>query len=430
MRYTPPPASFFADNRKNFMARMAPGSAAVFFSNDIVPDNADMHYKFVQNSNMYYLTGIDQEEAILFLFPDAPSHRFQEVLFTKKTNEHIQVWEGWKYSKEEAGEASGIAQVKWLEEFDQTFRRLVSHFDSVYMDFNEHDRNSLWYNNANYRFANRLQREYPAHQIRRASPILEELRMIKSEPELEQMKRAIEITGDAFRRVLRRVQPGYMEYEVEAEILHEFIRRGATGPAYTSIVASGANACVLHYTQNNTAMRDGDLLLMDFGAEYGNYSADLSRTIPVNGRFNERQRQVYDAVLRVQRACIEMLRPSDLTLDEYHTEVGRIMEAELIELELLTRDEVEQQSPEAPAYKKYFMHGTSHHIGLDTHDLGGRYTPFRAGMVFTCEPGIYIPEEGFGIRLENDILITEDGPEDLMADIPIEADEIEELMQK
>ncbi len=429
MRYTPPSKALFIRNRESFVRQMLPRTVALFHANDIFSLNADANYRFAQDSNLYYLTGIDQEEVALLLFPDAPLPQWREVLFVRETNAHIQVWEGWKYSKQEAREASGIGTVMYYPELNDFLRRMASHFDGAYIDINEHERNSLTTRRAGHRLAEKLRSEFPAHQIYRAAPILEALRAVKQPEEIVQMKEAMSITEKALRRVLAFTRPGVKEYEVEAEVLHEFVRNGASGPAYDSIIASGPNACVLHYVQNDTVCEDGHLLLMDFGARYGNYCADLTRTIPVNGKFSPRQRDVYEAVLRVMKQATNMLRPGNL-LETYHQEVGKLMEAELIGLGLITQEEVDNQNPEWPAYKKYFMHGTSHFLGLDVHDVGNRYAPFREGMVFTCEPGIYIPEEGIGIRLENNILITAGNPIDLMASIPLEADDIEALMQK
>lgn len=400
---------------------------ALFFSNDLVLDNADSHYPFSQNSNTYYLSGIDQEKTVLLLFPDAPKKEWREVLYVLKTNAHIQVWEGWKYSLDEAREASGVQEVRFLDEFLSNYRGMLGYCDGVYLDFNEHDRNPLRTQTRAHDFAGEIRSDFPGHRILRAYPILRDLRMRKEPEEVEQLRTACDITGKAFRRVLGFVKPGVHEYEIEAEITHEFLRNRAGGHAYTPIIATGKNACVLHYIENKARCEDGQVILFDFGAEYGNYSADLSRSIPVSGRFTPRQRAVYDAVLSVFRQACGILRPGT-TLDAYQEEVGHFMTEELIKLELITREEVEKQTKKKPAYKKYFMHGTSHHIGLDTHDVGDRYTEFQAGMIFTVEPGIYIPEENLGIRLENDILIGHDRNVDLMADIPIEADEIEALM--
>lgn len=429
MRYQAPPSTFFARNRQAFARRMAPQTLAVFHSNDRVTANADATYPFTQDSNMYYLSGIDQEQCMLVIFPDAPKPAWKEVLFIRKTDPLIQVWEGWKYSKEEARAASGVQTVMYYEEFDQMITRLAAHVQEIYVDLNEHSRQHTRDGGPTNRTIQYFRSRFPLHPLLRAWPIVEELRVIKAEEELTQIRKACEITGKAFHRVLRTLQPGMMEYEVEAEIAYEFLRNGATGPAYETIVASGKHACILHYTQNDQPCKDGDLVLMDFGAEYAHYSADLTRTIPVNGRYTPRQKEVYLAVLRVMQQAKALLQPGTL-LDEYQQAVGSIMEKELVDLGLLTPKEVREQDKEAPAYRKYFMHGTSHFLGLDTHDVGNRYEPLQAGMVLTCEPGIYIPEEQLGVRIENDILLTHNGPVDLMADIPIEPDEIEALMHQ
>ncbi|MCB9236153.1 MAG: aminopeptidase P N-terminal domain-containing protein [Bacteroidia bacterium] len=429
MKYTAPSKDLFIRNRENFAKKVKPGHMAIFFSNDLIHSNADAHYNFRQNSSMYYLSGIDQEECALILFPDAPKPEWKEMLFVRETNEQIQIWEGWKYSKKEAEHASGIRQIKYYPDLETTLLAILPYAEGIYLDFDEHQRHSFNNWSASRRFAEKLRHEWPAHGIHSASKILTRLRAIKHPEELQQIKVACSITEKAFRRVLDFVRPGVAEYEVEAEILHEFIRHRSRGPAYTSIIASGRSACVLHYILNDKKCKDGDLLLMDFGAEYGNYASDLTRTIPVNGRFTKRQKEVYNACLRVFRGASEMLVPGTL-MDEYHVEVGKMMTSELLGLGLLTKDEVEKEDPAWPAYKKYFMHGTSHSLGLDTHDILHRYEPFQAGMVFTCEPGIYILEENLGVRIENDILLTPNGNEDLMAHIPIETDEIEALMNK
>lgn len=427
MKYIAPPKDLFVRNRANFAAQMKPGTIAVFHSNDQYITNADGQYTFTQNSSLYYLAGLDQEEVILVLFPDAPRPEWKEILFIRETNEHIQVWEGWKYSKEEARAASGVETVFWFHEFDTQVRWLMSQCDGVYVDINEHERNGLIHETSGHRLAYKFRKEFPAHQLYRAAPIVEALRSIKQPEEIELLQTAINITADAFQRVLKFMKPGVMEYEVEAEILHEFIRQRGTGPAYGSIIASGGSACILHYVENNRECKDGDLILMDFGCEYANYSADLTRTIPVNGKFTQRQKDVYNAVLRVQKACTNLLRPG-ISLHQYHEKAGEFMTEELLGLGLLTQKEVDEAPKERPAYKKYYPHGTSHFLGLDTHDVGNRYTPFRAGMVFTVEPGIYIPEENIGIRIENNVLITDGDPVDLMAHIPREVEEIEALM--
>ncbi|MBX7240135.1 MAG: aminopeptidase P N-terminal domain-containing protein [Bacteroidia bacterium] len=429
MKYSPLSSSFFKRNRANFAAAMKPNTIAVFHSNELLVTNADGNYRFTQNSNMYYLSGIDQEEVYLVLFPDAPNPDWKEMLFIRETSEHIQIWEGWKYSKEEARVASGIHRIYYYKEFETFLNRMASQCDGFYIDINEHERNAIEAQGPGQKIARKLRSWFPAHSLHRAAPILEGLRSLKDPEEVAQMQVAMDITEKAFRRVLGFVKPGVWENEIEAEIMHEFLRNRATGAAYDSIIATGKNACVLHYVQNEAQCKDGELILMDFGAEYGNYSADLTRTIPVNGRFSKRQRAVYDAVLRVMKAAKKMLIAGNY-LEEYHREVGLLMQEELLELGLITSEQVKNQNPDWPAYKKYFMHGTSHFLGLDTHDVGNRYKPFQVGMIFTCEPGIYIPEEGIGIRLENNILITENGNTDMMGNIPIEADEIESLMNR
>jgi Xaa-Pro aminopeptidase len=427
MRYQPINPELFKLNRRRFTRKMLPDSIAIFHSNDLMPRNGDTFHPFRQNSDLFYLSGLDQEETVVVLFPDCVKEGFQEIAFIKRTDEFIAIWEGEKLTKEKATAISGIQKVYWLDQMDNILNELILLSKRIYVNPNENDRFNSAVEDRNLRFAKALQQRYPLHKYHRSQPILKKLAMIKSPLEVEIMQKAINITGDAFKRVLEFVQPGVMEYEVEAEITHQFIKNGANGHAYEPIVASGSNSCILHYVKNNQKCKEGDLLLMDFGAEYANYAADLSRTIPVSGQFTDRQRKVYDAVLSVMKGAKELLVPGTI-LEDYHKEVGKMMESALLDLKLLTPSDVEKQDPSYPAYKKYFMHGTSHHLGLDVHDLANRYDPIQAGMVFTCEPGIYIREEGIGIRLENDILVTDAGPVDLMANIPIEAEEIEELM--
>ena len=427
MRYNPLPPEFFKETRKAFAAQMRPQTMAIFHSNDQLSDNADSMYKFTQNSNMYYFSGLDQEECILVLFPDAPDPKWKEMLFIRRTNEHIQRWEGWKYSKNEAMLASGVDTIFFYEDFDSMIRRIIKHVDGIYLDINEHSRNSVVMQSQGHRLANKFRSEFPTHQLYRAHHIAESLREIKADAEIEQLREACNITEKAFRRVLKFVKPEVTEYEIEAEIIHEFLRNRSRGPAYDPIIACGENACVLHYIENKDVCYDGELILMDFGAEYGNYSADLTRTIPVGGRFTPRQKSVYHAVLSVMKQAKAMLVPGTI-INDYHKTIGLIMEEELLKLELITKEDIDNQDPEWPAYKKYFMHGTSHFLGLDTHDVGNFYRPIKAGMVFTCEPGIYIPEEKLGIRIENDILVSDHGPVDLMENIPIEIEEIEDIM--
>lgn len=427
MKYLPVNERLFTINRKNFVSRIKSNSIAIFHSNDEYPRSGDQSFIFKQNPDFYYLSGIDQEQSILILYPDCPNHQYREVLFLRQTNEHIAVWEGHKYTKKEARKASGIEHIYWLHEYDTILHTIINYADNIYINTNENDRYAHTVPYRDLRLLETLRQKYPLHHYERSAPILRDLRVIKSDIEVELTQKACDITNDAFKRVLKFVQPGVTEYEIEAEITHEFLRQRATGHAYNPIIASGKNAIVLHYIDNNQVCKDGDVILFDWAAEYANYNADMSRSIPVNGRFTKRQRDVYDAVLRVMRAATQML-VAGTVWNDYHDEVGKIMTSELIDLGLLKKHEVEKQDPKMPLYKKYFMHGTSHHLGLDVHDYASRYKPFEIGNILTCEPGIYIPEEGLGIRLENDILITKDGNRDLMANIPIEAEEIEELM--
>ncbi|GAA4097457.1 aminopeptidase P N-terminal domain-containing protein [Mucilaginibacter panaciglaebae] len=427
MKYLPIDNGLFINNRKNFVSRIKPSSVAIFYANDEFPRSGDQAFVFKQNADFFYLTGIDQEQSILLLFPDCPNSVYKEVLFLRQTNEHIAVWEGHKYTKEEAREASGIENIYWLSDFNTILHSIINYAENIYINTNENDRFNFSVPYRDLRMLDELKAMYPLHHYERSAPIMRDLRPIKSETEIELTKKACAITKDAFERVLKFTKPGVTEYEIEAEIIHEFIRQRATGHAYTPIIASGKNAVVLHYIDNNQVCNDGDVILFDFGAEYANYNADMSRSIPVNGRFTKRQRQVYDAVLRVMRAATQMI-VEGAVWNEYHDEVGKIMTSELIGLGLLTKHDVEKQDPKMPAYKKYFMHGTSHHLGLDVHDYASRYKPFEAGNILTCEPGIYIPAENLGIRIENNILITKGGNVDLMAAIPIEAEHIEEIM--
>lgn len=430
MKYKKIDVSLFVENRKRFMAQMKPNSIAIFHANDMMSRNGDCHFPYRQNSDLFYLTGLDQEEVILVLYPDCPRGKeFREIIFTKQTNEHIAVWEGYKYTKEDAAATSGIDKVLWLTEQQPLLNELILLADNIYVNTNENDRAFCDYASRDVRHALEMKQEYIAHEFQRSQPIMKSLRMIKSQVEIDLLQKACTITERAFRRVLATTQPGMMEYEVEANVIYEFMRNGAAGHAYTPIIAGGANACVLHYIANDMRLNDGDLLLMDFGAEYANYAGDMTRTIPVNGRFTDRQKAVYNAVLKVKKEAEAMLVAGNNLMD-YHAEVGKVMESELIGLGLLDREEVRHQDPKKPLYKKYFMHGTSHHLGLDVHDLCHRYEDFKEGMVFTCEPGIYIPDEKIGIRLEDDLVITNDQPFNLMANIPIEVEEIEALMNK
>lgn len=427
VRYDAIDSQLFIDNRKNLIKLLKNNSLAIFHSNDQMLRNGDCFYSFRQNSDLFYLSGIDQEQSILLLFPECPNPSYREVLFIRETSEHIKVWEGPKYTKEEAAKVSGIKTVFWLENFDSIFKMLTYWAENIYVNQNENDRAHSDVDSRNLRFTRQLKDQFPAHNFERATPLVTRLREIKSTFEVDILQKACNITEKGFRRILDFAEPGVWEYELEAEVSHEFTINRANGHAYTPIFATGSNACILHYTNNNRQCKDGDLVLMDFGAEYANYASDLTRTIPINGRFNKRQREVYDSVRRVMVQATEML-VVDNVLDEYHKEVCKIMELELIGLGLLDKLEVARQDPQKPLYKKYYPHGTSHFLGMDVHDVGNRYNAFKPGMVFTCEPGIYIPDEDIGIRIENDILITRDGPVDLMANIPIEAEEIEDIM--
>ncbi|MDP9047027.1 MAG: aminopeptidase P family protein [Bacteroidota bacterium] len=427
MKYFPINNEIFTLNRKSFVSRLKPGSLAIFHSNDEFPRNGDQSFLFKQNPDFFYLTGIDQEQSILILYPDCPNKQYKEVLFLRQTSEDIAIWEGHKYTKEEAKKTSGIENIYWLSEFDAILHSIINYAENIYINTNENDRYSHSVPYRDIRLFESLKTKYPLHHYERSAIILRDLRPVKSTIEVELTRKACEITRDAFIRILRFVKPGVAEYEIEAEISHEFIKQRATGHAYSPIIASGKNAIVLHYTDNNQVCKDGDIILLDFGAEYANYNADMTRSIPVNGRFTKRQREVYNAVLKVMRAATKLIAAGAIWND-YHDEVGKIMTSELIGLGLLKKHEVEKQDPKMPLYKKYFMHGTSHHLGLDVHDFASRYKPFEAGNILTCEPGIYIPQEDLGIRLENNILITSDGNIDLMADIPVEAEHIEEIM--
>ncbi|GAB3636911.1 aminopeptidase P family protein [Hymenobacter arcticus] len=429
MRYGPIAPELFVENRRRFRELLPPQSLAIFNANDILPTNADGTLALKQNTDIFYLSGVDQEESILVICPDAALPKHREILFLKETSDHILVWEGYKLTKDEAKAVSGVPTIMWLDAFPSVLAALMNEAEYVYLNSNEHIRSVVEVQTRDARFIQDLQRRYPLHQYRRAARLTHQLRAIKSPEEIRLMRRAAEITGNAFRRVLGFVQPGVWEYEVEAEILHEFVRSGSRGPAYTSIIGSGESATILHYISNDRQCQAGDVLLMDFGAEYANYAADLTRSIPVSGTYSPRQRQVYEAVLRVFKYAKTQLVVGN-EIETYHKAIGTAMEQELIKLDLLSISDVKNQDPDAPLYKKYFPHGTSHYLGLDVHDVGYKYRKFEAGMVYTIEPGIYIREEKLGIRLENDFLLTATGNEDLMADIPLELADIERLMKK
>lgn len=420
----------FKQNRANFIKQMEPNSIAIFHANDQLSRNGDATHKFRQNSDLFYLTGVDQEKSVLVLYPDAPVAAWKEMLFIIETNEHIAVWEGEKLTKEKAEIVSGISAKNTHWNKNDNWSILTSAIltaENIYLNTNENDRAETGIDYKDIRFINEIKQKFPLHNLKRSAPIMAKLRAIKSDLEIELMQTACNITEKAFRQVMNFVKPGVMEYEVEAEIIGEFIRNRANGHAYEPIVASGANACVLHYNDNNMVCNDGDLLLMDFGAEYANYAADLTRTIPVNGKFTERQKAVYNACLKVHKEGVAMLRPG-ITLNQYNKEVRQVMKGALIDLGLIDKAANEQEQNKLT--QKYFPHGTGHFLGLDVHDIGNRYALIENNMCFTVEPGIYIREEGIGIRIENDIIVREGGNLDLMKNIPIEVDDIESLMNE
>lgn len=427
MRYKAIDNKLFINNRKNFSNLLKKNSLAVFNSNDVMPTNADGTMPFRQNNDLFYLSGIDQEESILLIFPDAPDEKHREVLFLQENNEYIAVWEGDRLTKEQATQVSGVPTIYWLNDFEKVFNQLAAQAERIYLNTNEHLRADRTVETRDDRFIEWCKNTYPVHEYERAAPLMHKLRAIKSDIEIEVMQHACKITEKGFRRVMDFVKPGVKEYEIEAEIIREFVGSGSSGFAYTPIIASGANACVLHYTNNEAVCKEGDMILMDFGAEYANYASDMTRCVPVSGRYLERQKEVYNAVLRSMRKSLKMLVPGT-KLNEYHREVGKIVEEELVGLGVLDKTDIKNQDPHNPAYKKYFMHGTSHYIGLDTHDVGDFNRPLEEGMAFTCEPGIYLRDEGIGVRLENDIIVTKNGPHDMMKDIPLETEEIEEIM--
>ena len=428
MRYNTIPQQLFVNNRKRFIKELKAGALALFNSNDIMPTSADGTMAFKQQTDFFWLSGVDQEESILLVFPDSKLPEHREILFLRETNEEIAIWEGEKLTKSKAIETSGIQTVYWLSQFKTIFRQLMCECEHVYLSSNEHLRAVVEVETRDARFVKWCKEAYPLHNYLRVQTIMHKLRAIKSKEEIDLIQEACNITEKGFRRLLNFVQPGVWEYEIEAELIHEFIRNRSKGFAYTPIIASGFNACVLHYIENNKQCKKGDVILLDVAAEYANYASDLTRCLPVSGEFSKRQKDVYNAVLRVMRYASSLLKPGNNIID-YHNAVGKFMEEELIKLKLLSLSDVKKQNPKNPLYKKYFMHGTSHYLGLDVHDYGDRYRKFEAGMVYTCEPGIYIREENLGIRLENDILITKNGNIDLMKNIPIELEEIESLMQ-
>ncbi|MBU46912.1 MAG: X-Pro aminopeptidase [Flavobacteriales bacterium] len=427
MKYKKIDKELFINNRKKLIKKIDKMSAVVFNSNDVMPTNSDGSMPFIQNSDLFWLSGIDQEDSVLLLFPDHPNKKMQEILFLKETNDYIAIWEGSKLKKTDAYNISGIRTVYWLDEMDNILSEIFLLSRNLYLNKNMHSRSSSLVQSRDDRFRLTITNSYTDLKIKEVAPIMHDLRSIKSNFEVDLIQTACNITEKGFRRILPLISSGIMEYEIEAELSYEFIRNRSSRFAYQPIIASGRNSCVLHYIENNKKCIDGDILLMDFGAEYANYASDLTRTTPVNGRFTSRQKAVYNSVLHVMKEATKMLTPGTMFKD-YNKEVGRIMELELIKLRLLDKHDVQKQDIAKPLYKQYFMHGTSHYLGLDVHDVGNMEWAMQEGMIFTCEPGIYILEEELGVRLENDILVTENGPDDLMKNIPIEAEEIEELM--
>ena len=425
MKYSQINPNLFINNRKLLSAKLVENSIAIFNSNDIMPTNSDGTMPFKQNSDLFWLSGVDQEESVLAIIKN--NNQVHEMLFLKETNEHIAIWEGAKLDKELAQKNSGVEKIYWLNQMDEVLNINIKKANKVYLNKNIHSRSTSEVETRDDRFRKTLTKKHPKKEIVEVAPIMHELRFIKSETEIELMKHACDITEKGLRRILPIIKPGIMEYQIEAELMHEFLSNRSAGFAYQPIIGSGVDSCVLHYIDNNKMCKDGDILLMDFGAEYANYASDLTRTVPVNGRFSERQKNVYNAVHRVMKEATNMLRPGT-DHKKMQQEVIKIMEEELINLGLFDKEDVKRQDPSKPMYKKYFMHGTSHSLGLDVHDVGDTSTPMQPGMVFTCEPGIYIREEGIGIRLENDVLVTSGDPDDLMKNIPIDYQEIESLM--
>ncbi|MBE7174112.1 MAG: aminopeptidase P N-terminal domain-containing protein [Williamsia sp.] len=429
MKYAPLNSAIFIQNRQRFTGKMEKNAIAVFNSNDELPLNGDALYPFKQNADLYWLTGIVQEDTMLVLFPDNPDPKYREVLVLVRPNELKEKWDGHRLRKEEATAISGISTIVWLDTLDGLLQPWIHLADIIYLNSNENDRKANLVPVRDYRYAAEMKQRYPLHQYTRSARIMKELRGTKSSLEIEVVQQAVDITEKAFRRLLRFIQPGVWEHEIEAEIYHEFLRNRATGPAYTSILASGDKARTLHYHDNNQQCQAGDLILMDFGAEYGGYCADLTRTVPVSGTFTPRQKDVYNACLHLLRYAKSILKPG-IAIVDYTESVGEEATRQFLRLGLLKESDVKNEDPANRAYRKYLYHGISHHLGIDVHDLGTRTAPIAAGMLFTIEPGIYIEEEKMGIRLENNVWITEDGNKDLFENIPLDADEIEQLMKK
>jgi len=429
MKYLPLNPALFINNRKRFVKQLLPNSIAIFVSNDEWPSNGDAIHRFKQNSDLYWLSGIEQEDSMVILYPDNTEKKYREVLVLVRPNELKEKWNGKRLREEEARKISGIETILWLDSLDALLQVWVHLADHIYLDTNENDRKSVAIRTREYRFVDEMKAQYPLHQFHRAAKILKELRGVKTKEEVEVIQKAIDITENTFRRLLKFIKPGVFEYEIEAEIFHSFLSQRATGEAYGSIIASGDRARTLHYVSNNQECKDGELILMDFGAEYGGYNADLTRTVPVNGKFSKRQKEVYNACLHLHNYAKGLLKPG-ITIADYSEMVGEEATQQFIKIGLLTKADVKNEDPENRAYRKYLYHGISHHLGVDVHDLGTRTAPITAGMVFTVEPGIYIEEEQMGVRIENNIWITKNGNIDLMKNIPMTVTEIESLMKK
>ncbi|MEO7120619.1 MAG: aminopeptidase P family protein [Ginsengibacter sp.] len=428
MKYLPLNPEIFIQNRKRFIAKMEKNSIAIFNSNDEIPTNGDALYPFVQNSELLWLTGVNQENSMVILFPDNPDPKYREVLVLVRPDELKEKWNGHQLRVNEGQQISGIQTIVWLDVLEGLLQPWIHLADTIYLNTNENDRKGNLLAVRDYRFAADMRRRYPLHNYRRSAKIMKELRAIKTPLEIEVIQKAIDITEKTFRQLLTFIKPGVMEYEIEAEIWHSFLRQRATGPGYSSIIASGNNARVLHYIDNNLECKDGDLILMDFGAGYGNYNADLTRTVPVNGKFGRRQKTVYNACLHLHHYCASILKPG-ISINDYTEKVGDEATVIFQKIGLLKKSEINNEDPANRAYRKYLYHGISHHLGIDVHDLGTKNEPIKAGMVFTIEPGIYIEEEHMGIRIENNFWITKNGNSDLMKNIPITVEEIETLMK-
>jgi Xaa-Pro aminopeptidase len=429
MKSLPLNPQLFTTNRNRFIERMKRNSIAIFVSNDEVPSNGDALYPFKQNSDLYWLSGVTQEDSMVVLFPDNPDPKYREVLVLVRPNELKEKWDGKRLRKEEATTLSGIQTIVWLDTIDGLLQPWIHLADTIYLDTNENDRKASWLRTRNYRFVDEMKSRYPLHQYERAARILKDLRGIKTQYEVEVMQKAIDITKDAFIRVMKFIRPGVWEYQVHAEIIHEFLSQRSDGEAYGSIIASGDRARTLHYVSNNEECKDGELILMDFGAAYGGYNADLTRTVPVNGKFTRRQKTVYNACLHLHDYAKSLLKPG-ISIIDYTDKVGEEATQQFLKIGLLRKSDVKNEDPENRAYRKYLYHGISHHLGVDVHDLGTRTEPIKAGMLFTVEPGIYIEEEQIGVRIENNIWITRNGNKDLFKDIPITVEDIETIMKK